>query len=216
MNTELTTQDDNAFLSYAKAVNQQTIVGTLLKFTKYGEWVSGKDEDEIERDQRFVAVMDQLMVGWQKWSEGKPAEQEAGLIAECYRPPSRKDLGDNDETEWERDERGDPRDPWQKTNWLILKEEAGDALFTWSPSSKGGLSAIGQLCERYGKMIRQKPGQFPVVELQASSYRHERFGKLFVPVLKVVGWTDKANALAALEAVPNEGNMGEDAEDAPF
>jgi hypothetical protein len=215
MNTELATRETNAFLSYAKAVNQRTIVGDILRFSK-GDWTAGQNEEEIDEGTRFVAVMDQLMIGWQKWEGGKPTEQEAGLIVEGYRPPSRKDLGDSDETLWERDDRGDRRDPWQKTNWLILKEADGDRVFTFAPSSRGGLSAIGQLCEQYGKMIRQKPEQFPIVAIETSSYRHDTYGKIKVPVLKVVGWADKAGTLAALEAGGNDPADAAGADDIPF
>jgi hypothetical protein len=215
MTTALATAETNAFLSYAKAVNQRTIVGDILKFSK-GDWTAGQYEEEIDEGSRFVAIMDELLVGWIKWEGGRPVEHEMGKITDGFRPPARKDLGDNDETLWERDDRGDPRDPWVRTNYLILKEEEGDRLFTFAPSSRGGLSAVGLLCDTYGKMIRQNPDQFPVVAIETSSYRHDTYGKIKVPVLKVVGWTDKASTLAALEAGASDSRNGDTDDNTPF
>jgi len=30
----------------------------------------------------------------------------------------------------------------------------------------------------------------PIVELQPDSYKHKQYGKIFFPVLHIVGWTD--------------------------
>jgi len=216
MNTALATLSDNPFADYARAVNQRTIVGDILKFSK-GDWSAGQNDDEIDEGTQFVAVMDELLIGWVKWEGGRPSEHRMGKLAEGFRPAKRADLGDTDEGDWETDNIGKPRDPWQLTNYLILKEVEGDRLFTFAPSSRGGLSAIGQLCDVYGRMLRQKPDQFPVIEIGTSSYKHDSYGKVKVPVLKVVGWEKKAVAMAALDAnAKSEGNMGEDAEDAPF
>lgn len=214
MSTELSTPTDNYFSSYARAANNRTIVGDILKFSRFGEWTAGQNDEEIEEGTQFVALMDELMVGWVKWQDGKPAAHEMGKLVEGFRPPKRADLGDSDETVWERDNKGNPRDPWQLTNYLPLKAVDSDRMMTYAPSSRGGLSAIGQLCEAYGKAIRAKPDQFPVVEIESSSYKHPTFGKVPVPVLKVVGWTPKAEALAALDASTDEPVADEN--DAPF
>src|SRR4029078_9906099 len=89
--------------------------------------------------------MDQLMVGWVKWVDNKPDQQEMGLLTEGHTPPARCAMGDTDEAAWEVagrgkppsarsamgdtdqaawevDASGKPRDPWQFTNYLILKK----------------------------------------------------------------------------------------------
>ena len=212
MTTDLATNEVNPFLAYGRAANQRTIVGDILKFSK-GDWSAGSNDEEIDEGTRFVAVMDELMVGWVKWENNRPVQHEMGRLIDGFRPAKRKDLGDNDETMWERDNRGEPRDPWQLTNYLILKEEQGDRLFTFAPSSRGGIGAVAQLSEQYGKMNRQKPDAFPVVEIETSSYKHDSYGRIKIPVLKLVGWAPKASAMALLEA-----NQADDDDqlDAPF
>lgn len=215
MTTELATQGTNPFLAYSTAVNRRTIVGDLLRFSK-GDWTAGQNDEEIEEGTQFVALMDELTIGWTKWEGGKPVEHQLGRLIEGYRPAKRSDLGDSDETQWETDNAGQRRDPWVLVNHLILKEVDSDRLYTFAPSSRGGLNAIGQLCEAYGKAIRAKPDQLPIIEVGVSAYKHSNteYGKVKIPVLKVVGWTPKAEAMAALDASADE--APDDLDAAPF
>lgn len=200
----------NYFQSYGDQVSQKSIVGKLLKFSK-GDYLVGEDNDEVERGTRYVANMDELMVGWIRWDDGKPSDQIMGRISEGYQPPKRNTLGDDDKSRWEIDESSNqPRDPWQFSNYLILKDPEGDELFTFTTSSKGGLNALGELCKTYGKAMRQRPTEFPIIELDVGSYAHSNkaYGRIKFPILKVVDWADKAEFEQALAA--ESGDAGED------
>ena len=106
-------------------------------------------------------------------------------------------LGDEDEDLWERDSQGKPRDPWQFTNYLIMKDEGAPGeeghLYTLALNSRGGLNAIGDLCKKYGKEMRSKPDEWPVVTLGVDSYNHpnKEYGRIKVPVLTIQGWEAK-------------------------
>lgn len=208
MNTELATEQDNAFLSYGQSVNQRTIVGDLLKFSK-GEWLAGQKDEEIDDGTKLVAVMDELMVGWVKWVDQRPTEHLMGRVVDRFKPARRSELD-------EPTLAGTQDDPWQLTNYLILTTPKGERVFTYAPSSKGGLSAIGELAEQYGKMMRQKPDQFPVIEIGSTSYKHEKYGRVHKPVLKVVGWTKKDGALTALSASAAASAEPADDDEIPF
>ena len=208
----------NAFEQYAEAASRNKIVGDLLKFSK-GEYLAGQDGDEIEEGTELVANLDELMVGWVKWEGGKPTDMQMGRVVEGFVPAKRADLGDTNKEDWEFDDVAKaPRDPWQLTNYLILKEPNGDRLFTFATSSKGGMSAIGKLCGVYGKRLRSKPNDFPVIALNVDSYKHSNksYGKIFVPDFEVVSWSDKgafADALAADAAASSSENDADDAEE---
>lgn len=212
--------EKNFFEAYAEAADTNRIVGDLLKFSK-GEYLAGQNGDEVAEGTELVANMGELMVGWVRWEGGKPTDMQMGRVIEGYSPAGRRDLGDLDESEWERDEgTGQPRDPWQRTNYLILKEVEGDKLYTFATSSKGGLGAIAQLCKAYGKAMRQRPSEYPVVALNVDSYRHpnKAYGKIFTPKLDVVGWSDKGafeEALAAEAAEAADREAGQD-DEIPF
>jgi hypothetical protein len=175
-------------------MSMTSITGTLIKFNK-GDWVTGDDED-LEEGLELVANMDQLMCGWIKWIDQRPSEQIMGPVAEGYQAPRRNTLGDNDQAEWEVDQEGRPRDPWQFSNYIVMKEPGQDTsaefLYTFATSSKGGLGAIGALCKEYGKEMRRRPDEYPIVKLGGDSYNHREYGRTKVPLLTIVGWEPKA------------------------
>lgn len=214
-NTSPATSSGNAFEAYGNATTQKSIVGTLLKFNK-GDWLSGQDNDEVEAGTRLVANMEELMVGWIRWEDNKPTDQIMGRVAEGYQPPKRHELGDNDKDQWETDDRGQPRDPWQFSNYLILKAEKGDELFTFAASSRGSINAVGELCKVYGKAMRQRPDEFPIIKLDGGSYNHpnKAYGRIKFPILEVVGWAPKAEFAEALAAEDESDDAGSPEPDA--
>lgn len=213
--TEVGAAGGNYFQSYGDQVSQKSIIGKLLKFSK-GDFLCGENDDEVEEGTQFVANMDELMVGWIRWADMKPTDQIMGRVAEGYQPPKRHELGDDDKSRWETDEQGHERDPWQFSNYLILKSVDGDELFTFTTSSRGGLNAIGELCKSYGKLMRQKPDEYPVIELGVGSYQHSNkaYGRIKFPTFKIVGWADKQAFTDALEADAGDGGSDQQAEPA--
>jgi hypothetical protein len=187
----------NYFEQYGNSASQKSITGRLLKFSK-GDYLAGEDEEEIDADTTLVAIMDQLNVGWIKWEDNKPVQQIMGPVAEGYQPPRRNTLGDDDKDLWEVDSNGKPRDPWQFSNYLIMKDPGknGDPenLYTFATSSTGGRNAIGEVCKVFGKEMRRKPDEWPIIKLGVSSYNHsnKEYGRIKIPVLEVVGWEPKS------------------------
>lgn len=187
----------NPYEAYGSSVSNRNIVGKLLKFSK-GDYLVGEDQEELEVGTQLVFRMDTLMCGWIKWVDNKPDEQVMGLVGERFKPPRRAELGDSDEEKWELDNDGKPRDPWQFSNYVIAKEVGTqgteeDELFTFATSSRGGLNAIADLCKVYGKAMRSRPDENPIVELGVDQYDHKdkRFGRIKIPIFTIVGWEPK-------------------------
>jgi hypothetical protein len=160
------------FASYANAVCHHNIVGKLLKFSK-GDFVAGEDLEEVPEGTTFTANLDELMVGWVRWEKGKPTDHAMERVADGQALPKRNDLGDTDESTWEADNAGAARDPWQFCNYLLLMDEASH-IYTFTTSSRGGLSAIADLCRKYGDHRRKHPDDHLVVALGVSSYQHKK------------------------------------------
>jgi hypothetical protein len=180
----------NPFEEYAKQYSSRNIVGRLLKFSK-GDYVV--DNHELPLGTRLVALVDQTLVGWQKWEDNKPVDQKIGLLSEGFKPPQRDELGDDDQDMWETNSNGKPRDPWQFTNMLVMQDvEDKSTMYTFATTSRGGLDAIADLCRVYGRNVRSQPGRYPIVALKSDSYTHgnKEFGKIKVPIFEVVGWTE--------------------------
>jgi hypothetical protein len=161
----------------------------LLKFTKQGEFAIS-DVITIPDGTRCIAHCDLMEIGWVKWADGHPSDYKVGLVADGFIPPQRSELPDRDESLWERDEDGKPRDPWafQMSVPLTLLD-AGEETYKFTAGSKGGLRCLSALTRAYGKRVAEKKGGQPVVELQSDSYKHRKYGKIFIPVMHIVGWT---------------------------
>ena len=105
-------------------------------------------------------------------------------------------MGFDDEAEWETDERGEARDPWQLTNYMLMQGTGDDEdqLYTFTTSSKGGMGQVGKLCRAVGEaQQRGKTGVFPIVEIGGDSYPHpnKAYGLIKYPTFKIVGWVSK-------------------------
>lgn len=188
----LTTNE--AFDPYAEYGRQNTnnIVGKLLRFSK-GDYLVG--DDEIEAKTQMVANMANLLIGWIRWEDQKPAETVMGLLGEGYKPQKRNELGFDDESDWPVDKDGKPQDPWQETNYLVFMDPSDNELYTFTTSSAGGRNAISKLCKDYGTKRRMNPGKFPIVSLEVDSYKHKdtSLGRIKVPELKIVGWVAESS-----------------------
>jgi hypothetical protein len=55
MSNEVSKPTQNYFEKYGKAATAHAIVGRLLKFTKFGEYRAGQDEEEIRRGTKVAA-----------------------------------------------------------------------------------------------------------------------------------------------------------------
>jgi hypothetical protein len=203
MANEVARATQNFFEKYGAAASPRRIVGDLLLFNKFGEWVYGRDKTKLPMGTALAACMHTLEVGWVFWEAGHPVDYEMGFLANGFVPKKRNELGDTDQTKWELDD-GEPKDPWQFSNSLVLVDVKTEALYTFSTSTKGGLGAIGELSENYGKHIRQKPDEMPIIELGVSSYVHSnrKYGEIRIPILKRVDWI-AIDKLPLIEGAPS-------------
>jgi len=191
--TAVATPAANPFTAYGEQASQKSIVGSLLKFSK-GDFLAGQEEEEVPVGTTFIANMDELLAGWIRWESNRPTDQIMGKVSDGYQAPRRSELGDRDDTDWEVDNNGKPRDPWQFSNYLLLKGDGDGELYTFTTSSKGGLNALGDLCKAYGKAMAQRPNEYPVIAVGVDSYDHPNrsFGRIKVPTFKITGWVSKA------------------------
>jgi hypothetical protein len=136
----------DSFIEYADAIAPQFIVGDLLEFSK-GDYLAGQNNTLVPMGTVFTVNMDELMAGWVRWWDGKPTDHV--MVRVANRAVPNKPPGDDDETKWETDASGEPRNPWALTNYVPMMNEKGE-LFTFTTGSKGGRGAIALLSRRYG------------------------------------------------------------------
>lgn len=179
----------NAYQEFADEVKQSGIEGSLLRFTKQGDWIAGQEEEEIPEGTELIMGLNTLKRGWQKWLENKPVDARMGYVSEGYRPVNRDELGDLDEEQWEADDqnKGQVRDPWQKTMSVLLKHPETGEVYTYAPSSKSGMTALGEAAQLYGNRLQdgEDPEAMPIVRLGSSFYKHKTYGKIMIPVFEI-------------------------------
>ena len=201
MANEIEKPEHDYFALFASTVlANRIIVGDLLTFNKFGEYTAGRDRTSIKLGTKLTAHVSQLMTGWVRWEDNRPAEQDMGLVAKGFKPPKRAELGHLDKATWTTNNDGVAQDPWQLTNYLIFSDPGNGQLFTFSTSSRGGINAIGELAKSYSDHCRQVPGEYPVVELGMGSYRHSNkaYGEIRYPVFKVTRWVSRKGPDALL------------------
>ena len=75
-------------------------------------------------------------------------------------------------------------------------------LYTFTTSSRGGISAIAGLVRRYANHRHRHPDVFPLIALGVDSYQHpnREFGRIKFPVFAPAGYEPKKRFLDALAA----------------
>jgi hypothetical protein len=186
----LTTDDSNPWIEVSAELDK-FLGAPMCKFTKQGEF-SISDINNVPHGTRCIAHADEIRLGWQQWVDGKPFDRCAGRVADGFVPPPRSELGDLDERQWELQDDGSRRDPLQFFMAVpITRLVAGGETCNFKTGTKGGLACVSRLTRAYGQRVRDEkiPG-LPIVELRADHYRHRTYGKIFYPVMHIVGWTD--------------------------
>jgi hypothetical protein len=159
-----------------------SIVGRMIKFSK--------------EDADFVALCDQTFVGWVKFPEDEAPIRVMGLLYDGFVMPPRDSLGDLDEKQWDEGLDGNPQDPWQHHEYLVLQNTDTRELFTFVTSSKTGRHAVGNLLRHYNRTRKDHPDELPVVRLKTSGFKHKdpRVGWVTTPMFVVVGRTTRDSA----------------------
>jgi hypothetical protein len=196
---------DNPYEAEAAESGANIIQGDLLKFSgKDGRWTRGQDGKDVSGGTEFVCDVENTLVGWQRWQDNRPTDVQIGRVADGYKPAQRNAIGDTDKDEWETDDQGQPRDPWQPIRVLYFADAKGDVL-TYSASSKGGRDAIVKMLGTYGKALREsraagKTLGKPVVRIDTGFYMHpdKKRGKIYTPSLDIIGY--EGETAPALEA----------------
>jgi len=200
---------------YLDEVAPSMIVGRRVKFSKDAKFVIGDGDEEIGPEVEFIAVADQTLVGWIKFSgeDGVPPTRVMGLLYGGFVMPPRAALGDLDQSQWTLGLSGAPEDPWKHQQYLVLQNVETKEFFTFVTASRTGRSAVGTLLRHYDRMRKSHPDEFPVVRLGVGGFQHrdERVGWVTTPVFVVRG-----RAPADSSTRPDTSARGDMDDDVPF
>ena len=183
---------------WREAVNDEigASFGTFLKFGK-GEWLLGEEGKPVPAQSRFVANLEEYYRGWVRWWDGRPTDHQIGRVIDRHQVPMRETLGDLDESKWETEANGARRDPWAKTVYLAMREAGNDEIICFTSSSDGCRKAVAKLADRFDRVRHRHKAKMPVVTLEAESYQHQTYGKIWKPAFRIVDWAYRDDETAA-------------------
>lgn len=190
------TTPENYRQRYLDEVAPSGIAGRLIKF-KEGKYITTDDEKEVPEGSEFILLADDTVVGWIRFNgTGEAPDREMGLLFDDFVMPTRESLGDLDQKEWEIGLDGQPADPWQHQQMIVLQNPETQELFTFSTSSRTGRRAVGNLLRHYTRMVKTHPDQLPVIRLGKGGFEHKdkRVGFVDTPVFVVVGRAPRNSA----------------------
>lgn len=191
MSTDITVKSNTQLSAWGDFANDHlasAIAGDLVTFAK-GDWRRGESKKEIGQNDTFLCNMMEIWTGWIRWEDGAAVEHRISRIVDFAPRIPRSELGYTDKGQWEADQSGNPKDPWSPTDRMIMRDVATDEICTFSTSSIGGRQAIAKLCQQFDRQRAEQNGQYPVVRLEAESYMHQTFGKIWKPKFVIVTWS---------------------------
>jgi hypothetical protein len=210
-NRDVTTEAIDGLDNYAKT-GAPAWFGELLKFNgKSGLWTYGKDSLPVEDGRILVAIVPEALAGHVRFQDGTLVDQDWTPAFKFNPRDHRAMLPDTDQDLWEKDEKGNPIDPFKEAAMLPMVDPNTREEFTFSTFSIGGTRAIKQLVGTFCKQMKAAPettkGCLQVVTLGSSSYKHDdkKRGTIYNPVLEGIDWVRASDLLLP----PEPGENGE-------
>lgn len=172
------------------AADVQNLGVTIIKMDKFGAWVYGAEQTEVEDDSRWAVNPFSFIHGYIAWGEGEVLGERMVPITQPLpavdaAPPNAK--------------KG-----WESQVGLSVKCLTGEDTgleARYSTTSIGGKRAVQALAVAIAHQVETDPSKpVPVVQLKSSHYQHKQYGKVFAPELTVVDWISMDGEAAPADA----------------
>ncbi len=173
-----------ALAASASSAGASTSTDAYMKFSKFGEWIYGVENVEVEPGSVWAVNPLGFQHGWTAW--GTKAHGTSGQnMGECMVPavhpmPLEENLPAV---------KGD----WMKAvgiQMLCTTGEDEGVQVMFKTNSHGGRKAYAAIVQAVtARIVAGEPDCMPLVELKADSYEHKEYGKIFTPILEIVGWS---------------------------
>lgn len=164
--------------SAASAVADAAGGDAFGRFDKHGDWLFGSGLETVEEGSRWAINPTTLRHGWIHWpDDGRPTE----VTVLAHEPmPAPNDLPAVD---------GDWTNSFAFQARCLSGEDKGVQVI-FKGSSLGFKKAWAAMVAALVKQLDGGTDEIvPVVELEADSYTHQKYGKIYTPEIKIVDWT---------------------------
>jgi hypothetical protein len=191
--------------SMAAALSQSSVAagaaggGELyMQFTKFGEWVYGAEKEETEEGSQWAINPAGFSHGFIAWDQGNTSNGPTGevMVSATQPMPLEENLPD-------------VKGKWAKAIGVQLRCVSGEdegAQSVWKANSLGARKTYAEILQAVVARIGEGVDTVvPLVELKNDSYTHKTYGKIFTPVVEIVGWaTMEGEAVAEPAAAIEE------------
>lgn len=148
-----------------------------LKFAK-GDWVIGSANELVDEDNLWAVNPVMLAHGYIAWGDGEVLGEHMVPLTAPLPPKSELD---------------DVGASWQQCaglHMLCIDGEFSGTNAVFKTHSKGGLQFFSDLTGEIADRIENGDEDrcVPVIGLEVDSYQHKKYGKVFVPVYRLVKW----------------------------
>lgn len=176
----------NMATAIAASINQagaNTTNGFYGGMDKYGTHFYGADRTEVNPNDKWAGNIEMFTHGFVAWgtaAHGTEGKNVGEVMVPITQPlPLESDLPE-------------VKGEWSKAICMQLKciegEDEGVQIL-WKSNSYGGRKAYGALMTQVMEKLNDGDAAcFPVMQLLSDSYNHKKYGKIFTPEFKVVGW----------------------------
>jgi hypothetical protein len=202
-NNALMTGDLAARLMRGIAESRSTtvIVGgkPMLRMLRDGGWVYGQTNDEVEENSTWAINPMTLEHGWCCWVPGAGKEKNtlAGEVMDSMLNPKPACPLPINGIEYKDQRQFDLR---------CMDGESAGVEVVHKITSVGGMRAVDGLLSAIQTQLRNDPAHpCPVVVLETDSYNHDKWGKIYNPIYRIVDWVNmqgEADAPATVEPPP--------------
>lgn len=161
----------------------------FLRLMKDGNWVYGAEDIEVEEGSLWAINPMSFKHGYVAWTR-YPAETKKKDVKIAERMvPMTSEKGtkpapvNHDGQDW------DWTDQVSCVLMCITGEDKGEQVL-YSTTSVGGMNLMSELTGKIMEQLDRDPSRIvPCVLLQSDSYKHQNYGKVFVPDWPIKDWT---------------------------
>lgn len=156
----------------------------LLRLLKDGDWVFGQGNEAVQEGSRWVINVASIGHGYCCWIDGALRGEVMSSVFD-HKPAQPAPV---EGTSFKEQRSFDMK--------CIDGDDAGTEVL-YKTSSLSGMSESDRLfATLQARVADEQVYIFPVVQLEVSSYPHKKHGKIYTPVLTVVGWVDQNGEFA--------------------
>src|SRR4249920_1008620 len=126
-----------------------------------------------------------------------------GYVRDNFQVKHRNAFGELDDTQWEKNPDGEPRDPWTRAyRALLIEMSPPHGEVTFAGSSWGADTGLKEICLAYSQDKHRFPDAFPVVKLSTKTRPNKKYGGTKKdPFFEIVGWASIEDVKAGKKAL---------------